>query len=616
MSYLTIMLFFTYAFCLGFTITSFVKKQDNFLERNLMRIGFGIAFLPFLGLILNLLRIPIDWRIILALSLAYPSYYLIKNRPNPKLQFKVTKTDLSIIAMLVLFFINLYIYASGAFDYPYLEDDDSWAHALGVKYVSIEKNVFPGIGNNFHYLEPYPPTYDLILGLLHQTNESVYWTLKFFNALIISLSTVFFYFFVKEFTGDRNKALFAAFALLSIPAFMSHFIWALSLTVPLYFVVFYAMEMIKYDKRWWIVASLSMVTALTSSPTHSAYFGMFFVLYIITKIILERRLLAWHVAAGALGAALSFVFWWVPMIMRYGFAGTLKGLGFSFADVKEAGLGGALQGTGDRIYTFADFFIAQKQNMINNPIGIGIVLSILTLIGIIFIILKYRVLLKKENHWIIITLVLFLFTFYAVNASRFPIKLSPFRAWMLLAIPVCILAAEGAYSLLTISKKSAGEIGMYLVLALLVAGVYFTSTQQKIAVNTATWPAGAFWNYVQDSSGRVYSLELQSYIWMRENLPKNSKVFTFANNGPIIGMDMYTCHWCKEVINYQKQGFEEDARKNYNWLKNNGYGYIIIDSQTVKKFGANESNTKVQGLGQSGSFIPIFQNQGAIIFQI
>ena len=80
MSFLTIVLFLVYTFGLGLAATSFVKNSDNFLERNLMRMGFGLALLPFLGLILNFLRIPIDWRIILVLSIAYPLYYIIKNK--------------------------------------------------------------------------------------------------------------------------------------------------------------------------------------------------------------------------------------------------------------------------------------------------------------------------------------------------------------------------------------------------------------------------------------------------------------------------------------------------------------------------------------------------------
>lgn len=609
MAYFTIALFFIYTFCLGFTATSFVKNSENFLERNLMRLGFGLALLPLLGLALNWLHVPIDWRLILMLSLAYPAYYLVKHQPKPNLNFKITKTDISILAMLVIFFASLYIYSSGAFSYPYLENDDSWSHALGVKYVSLEKTVYTK-EKLFHYLGPYPPAYDLLLGLLHQTNNSIYFTLKFFNALIISLSTVFFYFFVKEFTQNRNKALFATFALMSIPAFMSHFIWAISLAVPLYFVCFYSLERIKHDPKWWIVAALGMATVLTTTPTHSTYFGLFFILYLLTKIILEKRLLMLHIAAGALGLSLSFIFWWLPMLLQYGMIGTLRGAGFDvrYLELKTLeGVGLALGGTADRTYNFADFFIAQKQNMINNPIGIGVFLSVLTIIAIIFLFFKFKDIFKKENHWLLITFVWFAFTLYAVNAAKFPIKLSPFRAWMLLAIPVCILAAEGAFNLLTISKKSLGNIGKYALLLILLTGIYFTSAQQKIAVNTAAWPPGAFW-----TSGE----EIKAYVWIKDNIPKNSNMFTFVNNGPVIGMDMYTCHWCGDVRGYMENGFNQSAQETYNWMKSRGYKHLIVDGQTVRKFGFNRSNEKIQELVSSGLFQPAFQNGGAVIFKI
>jgi len=607
MGMLTLLLFFVYCYGLGFTVSSFVKNSDNFLERNLMRLGFGLSLIPFLALVLNIFKIPADWKIILVLSLAYPLFYLFRNYNKFSFSFKLTKTDLSIFAMLIIFSANLYIYTTGAFNYPYLEDDDSWAHASGVKYISVVKNVFNPAATNIRYLNPYPPSYDILLGILHQTNDSVYWTLKFFNALIISLSTIFFYFFVKEFTQNRNKALFAAFALMSIPAFMSHFIWGISLTVPMYFVVFYAFERMRHDKKWWIVAAVTMVTALTSSPTHSTYFGLFLFLYLVTKIILERKILIWHLMSGVLGASLSFLFWWIPMIIKYGFAGTLQGLGFSIRDAGKVGLGEALRGTGDRVYNFSDFVFAQMQNTINNPIGIGIFLSILTMVALVFLVLRFKHLLKKEYHWLVITFIWFLFTFYAVNGASFSIKLSPFRAWMLLAIPVCILAAEGAYNLLRISKKSTGKIGMYVVLVVLITGVYFTSTQQKIAVNTANWPPGAFW-----SSGE----EIGAYVWMKDNLPKNSNIFTFGNHDQVIGMDMFSCKWCDDVRGYEKIGFNETAQENYNWLRNKGYEYIIIDGRNARTFGTSEINTKVQDLIQSGLFTPTFQNNGAVIFRV
>ncbi len=682
MSFITIMLFFAYCYGLGFTASSFAKNSENFLERNLMRIGFGLSILPFLVLVLNIVKIPADWKIILVLSLLYPACYLFSHYKefdfNNLLKIKITKTDISILLMLIIFAFNFYIYLSGAFAYPYLEDDDSWAHTFGAKYVSMKGNVFADETSLIKYVNPYPPAYDLVMGVLHQTNDSIYWTLKFFNALIISLSTIFFYFFAKELTGNRNKALFAAFALLSVPAFMSHFIWAISIAVPLYFIAFYALERIKYGNKNWILAALVMVPAFIASPTHSTYFGLLLVLYLIAKAFIEGKPAFYYWLASVLGLFLSFVFWWIPMIVRHGLFGTLKGLGIAVE--KGAGALTGVGGTGDRIYAFKDFFFAQKQNMINNPIGIGVALSILVIIALAYTLFKYKDFIKenkitafasffiltastlfllfstytkaiwvdgqgqsipfnifisdqfflissltfgiivlatlaiacytskdfKDSH-LVIAVIWLLFLFYAVNAAPFKFKLSPFRSWMLLAIPVCILAAEGAFGIMELFKKSAGKMGMYLVLGILLFGVYFTSTQQKMAVNTAIWPPGAFWTSQE---------EIQAYLWMKENLPKNSKVFTFWNNGPIIGMDMFSCHWCKDVRDYMDKGFNQTAAENYNWLKSKGYEYLIIDGQTVKWLGANETNNKIKGFAETGLFNPIFQNQGAVVFKI
>ena len=473
-----------------------------------------------------------------------------------------------------------------------------------MKFYSIEKNAFADTAKWARYMTPYPPTYDALMGILHQTNDSVYWTLKFFNALIISLSTIFFYFFVKEFSGSGNKALFAAFALASIPAFLSHFIWAIALSVPLYFVSFYAVERIKHDKKWCIVSGLVMFTTLTSSPTHSTYFGLLFALYLAAKMILERKILLWHIAAGAFGLALSFLFWWLPMIMKYGFTGVLKSIGIGTSGENTLL---KIAGTADRVYSFSDFFIAQKQNMINNPIGIGIFLSLLTITAVVFLFLRFKNLSARENHWLIITFVWLLFALYAVNAAKMPIKLSPFRAWMILAIPVCILAAEGSLNLMDAAKKSAGKFGMYILLIILLAGIYFTSTQQKIAVNTAIWPPGGFW---------TSSEEIGAYLWLRDNTEADAKAFAFVIDGAIIGMDRFVCYWCQDIKDFKKNGINKTAEETHSFLKERDYSYLIIDGQYAKAFGAEEANAKVQELAQSGLFNPVFQNQGGIIFKL
>ncbi len=741
MSYLSIFLFFVYSYGLGFTATSFVKNSGNFLERNLMRIGIGLPLITLIGLALNLAGLPIDWKIILAASIAYPAYYLIRNfrKFNFSIEkLRVTKTDLGIFVMLLIFAGTLYIYLTGAFNYPYLEDDDPWAHAIGAKYVAMEKTVY---GQYVHYLEPYPPAYDMLMGILHQTNNSVYWTLKFFNALIISLSIVFFYFFVKQFSGSRSKALFATFALASLPSFLSHFIWAIALAMPLYFVSFYAVERIAEDRKWWITAGLVMAAVLTSSPTHSTYFGLFFVLYLSAKMAVEKKILLYHILAGFGGILLSFALWWLPMILRHGIAGTIAGTGYRTA----AGL--SIEGTADRVYSFNDFFAAKTTNMINNPIGIGVALFLLVFIALAFLVYRYFEELKKnkfavltfflaalglllfflsrtyikyvrkrgvvplpmgsvpfseflsDQRFVVVSLAIMafvavllfvasfkdkeskkkylpitfawlIFSFYAVNAGPYYFKLSPFRAWMLLAIPISILAAEGLLFLFEVSSryffviaglleisfifykvytnmvnqqlnqivyynlnwfltlffipllvilcfliyhfipgliKSQENLFRMEILFIIIFLIFVTSLVPKYTVNTAQWPPGGFWTSNEEIAG---------FIWMKDNLPANTKVFSFVNDATIIGMDKLTCAWCDDIKEFQKNGINESASGISSFLKSKGYKYLVIEGQFAIRYGINETNNKLNDILSSGLFKPVYQTNGAIVFQV
>ena len=105
--------------------------------------------------------------------------------------------------------------------------------------------------------------------------------------------------------GSSKKALFATFCLAMVPAFLSHFIWAISLAVVMYFVAFYATEKIEDDKKWWIIAAIVIGATLIMTPTHSTYFGIFFLLYFLTKCALEKRFIKHDFYAGALGVGLS-----------------------------------------------------------------------------------------------------------------------------------------------------------------------------------------------------------------------------------------------------------------------------------------------------------------------
>ena len=78
----------------------------------------------------------------------------------------------------------------------------------------------------------------------------------------------------------------------------------------------------------------------------------------------------------------------------------------------------SIVGTGDRVYNWQDFIIVQKTNMINNPIGIGFVLSLLLVIALVSFIYKYYQELKKNKLTIIalfLTIIIILLFFLSYS---------------------------------------------------------------------------------------------------------------------------------------------------------------------------------------------------------
>jgi len=614
MSYLTILLFFIYTYGLGLSITFFIKNSENFLERNLMRIGIGLGILPILGIFLNLLHIPLDWKIFLLLSLIIPCYSIIKKKKIVTPSLKLTKSNINIIVVLIIFLLTLFMYEKGAFKYDYLEDDDPWHYAQSVKYISIEKTAYEQEDMNvLSYTDPYPPGYGIFMAILHQTSSSINWTLKFFNALIISLGVFFFYFFVKEFTGNKNKALFSTFVLAAIPCYLSHFIWSHSLAVTLFFPALYCLEMIKNDKKWMYASVLVIGGIFVAQPSQSIKFGIMFSILFLVKLFFQRKFLK-HIFFSGIGGLILSLSWWLSK-GRSLFFNINRQVINSESTSFMTGIISRIQrefaydgGSATRAYSFNDFFIAKSQNLINNPIGVGIVLSILAVISLIYVLIKYKPLLKEKNHWIVITLLWLLFTFLGINSMTFnlPVGLYAFRFWMLFAIPLSILSAEGMWFLIALGKKF--RINKYIIIIIMILSIIFTSGYQKYNLNTAMWPPGATWTSYDEVNG---------YLWLK-TLPVNTKIFAFTRQRSdyIIGFDKFMCVWCKEDMDSQKEAINKTAEELHNWLKRKEYEYLTIGGKEVMEFGINNTNDKINEYISSGLFQPVHQNKGVIILKV
>ena len=380
MDILAIIVFFIMMWGFGFTFTRFVNESLSSIEKNVMRIALGIGFFVVISNLFNVFRIPLNWWIFFILSIIAPLIYLIKNKSFKSIKikkFKLKKSTLYFILVLLMFFFTLFMYVKGSFIYSYYEDGDPWLHAGISKYIALEKTAFEPIEGVelFHYVDPYPPGYDILLGMLYQISGNLIWVVKFFNSLLIALGIIFFYFFVKRLTKDSNKALFATFVLTMIPCYMSHFIWAHTLVIVLIYPFLYSLEMIEKDKKWWIVVACIFAAIALSQPTQAFKIGIIFSIYLIIKLLLDRRYIKEYFFAGVSAICLAFLSWWGYVWLKYG--SILGGFKQEIQAHLSEGINLKIPGSADRVYSFSDFFIARSQNMINNPTGVGVVLMLL-----------------------------------------------------------------------------------------------------------------------------------------------------------------------------------------------------------------------------------------------
>ncbi|MBD3310423.1 YfhO family protein [Candidatus Woesearchaeota archaeon] len=622
----TILLFFVYAWGFGF-ILSWFDKSKNIYEKNIMRLGYGLAFMGFLFALFSLLKIPIDWRIFLVLAVLGPLVHVLRTGKYKDIRsgLKARMPSLNILLLLVIFGVSLNMYLSGAFSYPYLEDDDPWSHASGAKYISIEKTAYESVEDNFFlYIDARPPNYDGIMGLLLQTSEKISDVLKTFNSMFICLGLLFFYFFAKQVMGSANKALFATAVLAMLPAYFTHFIWSHTLVIALFFPALYAFNRIEKDRLWIIPAAFSIAGILLTQETQSIKFAVLIAGYFVIKTIVRKKIDWYQLAAPVAGFLLSLV-WWLPMLVRYGsvrymYKWGMQGYPLDYVSPEKyvhpsiteywGMLGTATRQHG--VYTLSDFFtITEKASMMNVSIAIGFVAMSLAVLGIIYLALKLRKT-EKKREYCLFALFFFAFTYLGANGGMHwwsPFALFSFRFWLILAAAVALLAAEGAEMLKQFLKGNRMlQTGLVILLLLMV---FYTSGDAKWEVNTGQWGPGGGW---------VNAEELQGYLALTQ-LPPDTKVFPFTSQRQgragerIIGLDKFFCRWCEEENDYS-DWYDRDVENVYDFLKRNRYEYALFDSHIIEQEGVNESNELLQRYIDSGNFQAVFSNEGSVLLKV
>lgn len=641
--FMTIVFFFIMSWGLGYTLTRFMKSASNFYERQIMRLGIGMGTVPILGILLNTLHIPLHWLAFLILSLAWPAYdYVIRKKNVTLPSLKLTKSNLMIFLLILMFASLFFVMHKGSFVYPWLEDGDPYQHTVSTNYIATQHTYSkPDLLYIEHYTYPYPQGFPIFTGLLRQTNDSVAWTLKFFNALWVALSIPFFFFFAKRFLKDEKKAMFATFALAAIPCFQSHFIFAETLALMLFFPALYCLTMIDEDRNWTYPSIVVIASIMVTQQLSAFIFGLFFASYWIVRMALDRRFHKYIFIAGALGLLLSIALFFGSTFYEYssGTLGEQYTVGtdelhksfFDFADTASV-----------RYLALSDFInpcISDSKGLIrkcgpyypnktDNPTGIGIVLFLVFLASAGYLVAGKKKILSEEHPYILVTLAWLIITFTMVMGDRLPFKILPNRCWAFFAIPVVLLSSLGLDFIQKMAPRL--SINRTIILAILIIGILSTSALPKYRVNTSMWMPHAF-NSMDEAEG---------YLWMQQNLPANTYVFNFCSgDGVVMASDMMSPVWDNDLYRYRYE--VNDSYMNWDshifanvtdmnksrmmtakpaafsgWLKGKGFEYIAISSKCAELFGGEETEERVQDLSKSMHFRPVKSAQGVIIMKV
>jgi hypothetical protein len=591
------------------------KRSELSIEYFGMSLGLGLCIWILLVYVFDILGIPLNIYYVLAISLLIPAFHAfrlltkggLKSGKMKYFDFSVRKKHIVLLVLAFIFIVTLYMYMKGSFRYPYLEDSDPYLHADAATYIQ-ERQTFRHVPEmEFSYLLPYPPAYSSLMGMISQTNTDVVWTLKFFNALILSLSVLWFFWFSRVFFKSGSLALFSTFVLAAIPAYLSHFIFAHSLGVSLFGVGMYFIVKSVEDSRWGLPTALSIAALLVVQATVAVVFGIFSIIFFVAYCIKERKFLWKQCLWMAAGLCVALVVFWVPNIVAQG----------GFSNIVTAGKGenlwsiGLAESSNQYLFTLSDFFITRMIGGIDTQVGIGVFACFLAIFGVLYFFMSLfakgsRKEMFGDSIWIFISFCLLALTLLGVNGGRLPVRLVPLRWWAFFAIAFALFSATSLSMMLGLFRRT---VFKYFLVALIVVGIVFTSFISRYAVQTSVWPPHLWTN--------LY--ELRGYLQLKET--EYDGIFPICS-------DEFKIHFMNkrsyllgepsgdaDYFMFKERAFNQSAEGIHSFLYRHKLGYVLFDMGCVLKFGLNETDGKISEMIASGYFEGVFQNQGVILLE-
>lgn len=598
---LTTSIFLFMAFGFGYAALLLARPKP-LVDTILLSLVVGLGMLPLVILLLRILHIPMDVRILIFLAAVGPAIGIwFSRKPTGKVSIQRYACIGIVLIAAVLVAAMMYI---GATTYPYLENDDPWGHAVGAHYVAFEKTTWQPQVTLSHYLEPYPPYFTAMMGILHQSNNDLQWVLKFFNALIIGMSIIAAFYAFEALTKDSVRAALGAVIIGVLPAYMSHFIWSQTLAIPVFFIALWAVASIEPAKQWHkseglLLAVLLVWSATIIQPSTAAVFALLFIIYAaVSGIIAWKETSRWPIAQSAAivgGGMLSFLTW-AGFVLRYGWEAFSGQIGINSATL------GAGDTSGGIIYSLKDIIFAPSSSKIDQATGLGWFVCILVVVALIVLLLQWRKLGTMKNSSRTFMLAALVACLVGIQGNALPIKLFPHRFWVFLAIPAAFLAADIIMIIASTMKREALK---YTVAAIIVAIVILTSIGPRLAVQQAMWPPGVSWSSNE---------ELGAYIQMKEVLPKQTKIFSLCSREDrLIGMNLHAEPWDPALQAFKEQVPNLTGDEIISFMLSHEYRYVVLDAHCIEILGVNGTQQLGDKMTQTNMFQPVIQQPGIMV---
>jgi hypothetical protein len=620
---IAVLFFAIVVFGLGHTVLAIARapREDNPFVGALETAGVGIAAFSFLGVALNFLHVPLRPLAYLAVAAIGPAISLVRRvrsrrdkKDGAEWDNEETLCAIAVEVILILFFM---LYRQGANAYPYLEDDDPWMHAEAALYVARQQtfSVDPAVralGDFAFYLEPYPPTYDVMMGVLRQIHGSVYEVLKFFNVVLVTAALANCYLLARQYLQSARKGLFAVIVLAVLPSFMTHFIWSQSLALCVFPVALYATLRALEDRAWWPVAALMIASLLVTQPVVSIMAGLVMTLLVASLLWNEARgenpdetggkaLALQVVAIGLAGSALSLLFWGTQ-IAKWGASGILrlKGDELSTKWQNDYALGH---------YTLSETLFPHPTK-IDQATGWGVVVAGALVLGIVVLAVRVRTSWRPVH-----LLAWFAVLLYVVFAPSLGLPAwGSDRTWAYLAIPVALIAAEGVFGLALLVGRDT-PLGPTVILGA-VLGMLATSLPAKIEGETSMWPPGQQWPMLRTPDGPA-SPVLDGFVKMRQMLGPEVRVYSFCGSASrTVGFDMDSSPWVPAEASFRARGGAVTPDEAITFLDAQRYTFFAFDASCQIEWGKPLADAFVDGVGRNPRVKTVLSQTGFILARL